>query len=211
MLDELGDVLFQVVFLSLLLEEEGKGSLEQVAEHCTQKLIRRHPHVFAGETAESAGEVLKKWDRIKLSEKSEDEAIFGDVPEVLPGLLYARKAQQRAASHGFDWPDVAGPLKKVNEELEELEQARTAEDTSDEGPAAIQRVYEEIGDVLFAVVNVARKLKADPEIALRDSARRFTERVELAEAEAEKDGKDWRSLDLDEQEHYYIKAKNESQ
>ena len=207
MLDELGDVLFQVVFLSLLLEEEGEGSLEQVAEHCTQKLIRRHPHVFAGERAESAGEVLRKWDRIKLSEKGEDEAIFSDVPEVLPALLYARKAQQRAASHGFDWPDVAEPLKKVNEELEELEQARSAEGTSDEGRDATQRVYEEIGDVLFAVVNVARKLRADPELALRDSARRFIDRVELAEAEAEKDGRDWRSLGLDEQESYYRKSK----
>src|ERR1700710_2183213 len=103
LLDELGDVLFQVHFLSLLLEERGAGDLAQVAEHCTEKLIRRHPHVFGETEAEPAQEVLRNWDKIKQREPGREAGIFGEVPENLPGPLYARKVQRRAASTGFDF------------------------------------------------------------------------------------------------------------
>ena len=111
LLDELGDVLFQVHFLSLLLEERGAGDLAAVAEHCRQKLIRRHPHVFGEVEAETAGEVLRNWDRIKQDEAGREPGIFGEVPENLPGPLYARKVQRRAATSGFDWPDAARPAR----------------------------------------------------------------------------------------------------
>ena len=175
LLDELGDVLFQVHFLSLLLEERGQGSLAEVADHVHAKLVRRHPHIFGAVEVDGAGEVLKNWDQIKKGEDGREPGIFGDVPENLPGPLYALKTQRRAASTGFDFDHV--PYEHVRDELDELEAARTRE----EG-------FHELGDVLFAAVNVARKLKVDPELALRASAERFRDRVEGAEQLAEANG-----------------------
>ncbi|MFL5904997.1 MAG: MazG nucleotide pyrophosphohydrolase domain-containing protein, partial [Solirubrobacteraceae bacterium] len=151
LLDELGDVLFQVHFLSLLLEERGEGDLAAVAEHCRQKLIRRHPHVFGDAEAESAGAVLRNWDRIKAGEEGREPGIFGDVPDVLPSPLYARKLQRRAASAGL-WP-AAG------------------ESQPDEAS------FQAIGDELFALVDRARMLRVDPELALRAAADRFREQI----------------------------------
>jgi MazG family protein len=165
LLDELGDVLFQVFFLALLLEERGAGDLGQVAEHCTEKLIRRHPHVFGEAEASTAGEVLRNWDRIKSSEAGREAGLFGDVPSNLPGLLYARKVQRRAASGGFDFPDAAGAMEKAHEEVGELASAVSRESREER--------FHEVGDALFAVVAVARKLHVDPELALRAAADRF--------------------------------------
>jgi uncharacterized protein YabN with tetrapyrrole methylase and pyrophosphatase domain len=151
LLDELGDVLFQVHFLSLLLEERGEGDLAAVAEHCRQKLIRRHPHVFGDAEAESAGAVLRNWDRIKAGEEGREPGIFGDVPDVLPSPLYARKLQRRAASAGR-WP-AAG------------------DSQPDEAS------FQAIGDELFALVDRARMLRVDPELALRAAADRFREQI----------------------------------
>jgi nucleoside triphosphate diphosphatase len=196
LLDELGDVLFQVYFLSLLLEERGAGSLAEVAEHCTEKLIRRHPHVFGEASAESAAEVLRNWDQIKASEAGREPGVFGEIPENLPSLLYARKTQRRAASTGFDFPGVEGPLEGVRGELEELEAA------GDE-PAR----FHELGDVLFAAVNVARKLRVDPELALRASADRFRDRVSAGIELAASDDRNWNDLTPDEQLSYYARAR----
>jgi len=151
LLDELGDVLFQVHFLSLLLEERGAGDLAAVAEHCRQKLIRRHPHVFGDVAAESAGEVLRNWDQIKAGEDGREPGIFGDVPENLPALLYARKVQRRAASAGR-WPGAGD--EQPNEES-----------------------FLEVGDELLALVDRARKQRVDPELALRAAADRFREEI----------------------------------
>ena len=186
LLDELGDVLFQVHFLSLLLEERGAGDMADVAEHCRAKLIRRHPHVFGDTAAETAGEVLRNWDRIKRDEPGRGNGIFGDVPENLPALLHARKVQRRAASTGFDVPGVAGPLEALAAELEELAEAGRAAGPDAEAGAAAPRpvrdaLFHEVGDVLFAAVNVARKLRVDPELALRSAGARFRGRVEAAE------------------------------
>jgi len=225
LLDELGDVLFQVHFLSLLLEERGAGSLADVAEHSRAKLIRRHPHVFGdpqgrqdadqqhqdvgpersgGERAArdrtprgnslSAGEVLRNWDAIKATEAGREPGIFGEVPENLPGPLYARKVQRRAASTGFDFEHV--PYEAVEGELEELRAA----------PEREQR-FHEVGDVLFAAVNVARKLKVDPELALRAAADRFRGRVQGAEGLAASDGADWNDLGPEAQLAYYARAR----
>ena len=194
MVDELGDVLFQVHFLSLLLEERGHGSLAEVADHVHAKLVRRHPHIFGETEVDSSGEVLRNWDRIKKNEDGREPGIFGDVPENLPGPLYALKTQRRAASTGFDFEDV--PYEHISDELAELEEAKTREER-----------FHELGDVLFAAVNVARKLKVDPELALRASAERFRERVEGAEQLAQAQGAKWDELDTDTQVSYYAKAR----
>jgi XTP/dITP diphosphohydrolase/tetrapyrrole methylase family protein/MazG family protein/ATP diphosphatase len=196
LLDELGDVLFQVHFLSLLLEERGAGSLSEVADHCTEKLIRRHPHVFGDAEAETARDVLQNWDRIKQREPGREQGIFGEVPENLPSPLYARKLQRRAASSGFDHPSVEGPIQSVRDELHELETATTADER-----------FHELGDVLFAAVNVARKLRVDPELALRAAADRFRARVSAATELAASDGRSWNDLDPDEQLAYYTRAR----
>ncbi|MEJ7798639.1 MAG: MazG nucleotide pyrophosphohydrolase domain-containing protein [Solirubrobacteraceae bacterium] len=155
LLDELGDVLFQVHFLALLLEERGAGDLGAVAEHCRQKLIRRHPHVFGDVEAQSAGEVLRNWDQIKAGEAGREQGIFGELPENLPALLYARKVQRRAASAGmFECAPEAPP------------------------PAERDAVFHEVGERLFAAVDAARRLRVDPELALRAASQRFRHRIE---------------------------------
>jgi XTP/dITP diphosphohydrolase/tetrapyrrole methylase family protein/MazG family protein/ATP diphosphatase len=202
LLDELGDVLFQVHFLALLLEERGVGDLAQVADHATEKLIRRHPHVF-GEAASSAkpeltsaGEVLANWDAIKATEVGREPGVFGEVPENLPGPLYARKVQRRAASSGFDFDGVEGPLQSVRDELDELIAADTAAEQ-----------FEELGDVLFAAVNVARKLELDPELALRASSERFRGRVQDGVDLAAAHGENWNDLSTDQQLAFYARAR----
>jgi XTP/dITP diphosphohydrolase/tetrapyrrole methylase family protein/MazG family protein/ATP diphosphatase len=198
LLDELGDVLFQVHFLALLLEERGAGSLADVAEHVRQKLIRRHPHVFGDVEAATAGEVLANWDQIKRDEAGREPGIFGEVPENLPGPLYARKVQRRAASTGFDFDHV--PYDGVSGELEELRAADGREET-----------FHEAGDVLFAAVNVARKLRVDPELALRAASDRFRGRVEAAAALAQAAGAAWDELAPDAQLGYYAQARYNEQ
>jgi XTP/dITP diphosphohydrolase/tetrapyrrole methylase family protein/MazG family protein/ATP diphosphatase len=188
-------VLFQVHFLALLLEERGAGSFAEVAEHVRQKLIRRHPHVFGDVEAATAGEVLGNWDAIKRTEEGREPGLFGEVPENLPGPLYARKVQRRAASSGFDFERV--PYDAVEGELDELREAEGDRDAA----------FHEAGDVLFAAVNVARKLKVDPELALRAASDRFRGRVEHAEALAARDGADWHDLGPDAQLGYYARAR----
>ncbi|MDW5594957.1 nucleoside triphosphate pyrophosphohydrolase [Conexibacter stalactiti] len=215
LLDELGDVLFQVHFLALLLEERGAGDLAAVAENTRQKLIRRHPHLFPPDSAETeaalavaadavqtSGEVLANWDKIKQGEDGRERGIFAEVPENLPSLLYARKVQRRAASSGFDFPGVEGPLQSVRDELDELIEVAEVD-----GEAARDARFHELGDVLFAAVNVARKLKVDPELALRAASGRFRGRVDDAAAFAAADGRAWDELTTDEQLGYYVRAR----
>ena len=203
---ELGDLLFQVYFLSLLLEERGEGDLGSVARDVHEKLVRRHPHVFGEADARTPGRVRERWEAVKTEQEGR-EGIFHDVPDALPALLQARKVQRRAAAVGYDWPDVAGPLAKVREELDELEDAvsRAGAPAPETEPDA--EVQHELGDLLFTVVNVARRLNVDPELALRATARRFTGRVELAAELADAAGEDWRALDLEAQDAYYERAK----
>ena len=216
LLDELGDVLFQVHFLALLLEERGAGDLAQVARHATEKLIRRHPHVFGEQEArleaepssQSAGldaprtipldaaGVLANWDAIKQGEAGREPGVFGEVPENLPGPLYARKVQRRAASSGFDFQGVELPLQSVRDELDEL----IAAGSDDER-------FHELGDVLFAAVNVARKMHLDPELALRAAAARFRGRVQAGIDLAAAHGRNWNDLDPDQQLAFYAQAR----
>jgi nucleoside triphosphate diphosphatase len=206
LLDELGDLLFQVYFLALLLDEQGEGDLEAAARGIHEKLVRRHPHVFGDAEARSAERVRERWEQIK-SEEEGREGIFHDVPAGLPALLYARKIQRRAAAIGFEYTDTAGALADLDDELRELREALAE---AGETPAETEpdpHVVEEVGDVLFAAVNVARRLNVDPELALRWMSDRFVERVERAERMAADEGKQFTGLSLDEQDAYFDEAK----
>jgi MazG family protein len=195
LLDELGDVLFQVHFLALLLEERGAGTLAEVADHCSEKLIGRHPHVFGDVEVADSAEVRRNWDEIKRTTEGRAD-LFGDLPENLPALLRARRAQRRAASTGFDFPGPEGPLESVRDELVELEQAADRDER-----------FHEVGDVLFAAVNLARKLSVDPELALRAATDRFRGRLDDAAAEATRAGERWPELGLERQLQHYAAAR----
>jgi MazG family protein len=205
---ELGDLLFQVYFLALLLEERGEGDLEAVARDLHAKLVRRHPHVFGDAEAATAGRVRERWDELK-TEREGRSGIFHDVPDSLPGLIRARKVQRRAAAVGYDWRDLSGPVRKLREEIDELDAAlaRASEPPPETEPD--EEVFHEVGDVLFSLVNVARRLNVDPELALRSSTTRFVARVELAADLAARRNEDWRALDLEVQDRYYEQAKEE--
>ena len=206
--DELGDLLFQVYFLSLLLAEKGEPGLEQIARHVHEKLVRRHPHVFGDAEAKTAGRVRERWDEIKRAEE-ERQGIFHHVPESLPALLYARKVQRRAAAIGFEYEGTHGALADLEDELRELREAlpEAGEVPPETEPPA--HVLEEMGDVFFAAVNVARRLNVDPELALRTMTKRFVDRVERAERYAAEDGKTFTELPVAEQDVYFDRAKEE--
>ena len=208
LLDELGDLLFQVYFLALLLQEEGQGDLEAVARAVHEKLVRRHPHVFGETEAATPGRVRENWERIKR-EQEEREGVFHDLPETLPSLLYARKVQRRARAVGFEYPDVDGAFADLDDELRELRAELGEEPAPEMEPDP--RQFEELGDVLFAAVNVARRLNVDSELALRAASNRFVVRVERAEELAEAEGKRWTELELDEQVRYFDRAKEVGQ
>jgi XTP/dITP diphosphohydrolase/tetrapyrrole methylase family protein/MazG family protein/ATP diphosphatase len=206
LLDELGDLLFQVYFLSLLLSEAGQGDLEAVARAIHAKLVRRHPHVFGEAEASSAGEVKARWEDIKREQEGR-EGIFHDVPSALPALLHARKVQRRAAAIEFEYPDTAGALADLEDELRELREAAAASPARAPETEPDPDVAGEVGDVLFAAVNVARRLGVDPELALRSASERFVARVERAERLAEADGVEFANLELDDKDRYFDAAK----
>jgi MazG family protein len=208
LLDELGDLLFQVYFLALLLEEQGHGDLEQVARGIHQKLVARHPHVFGDAEARTAGRVRDRWEELKTEQEGR-EGIFHHVPETLPSTLYARKLQSRAAAIEFDYPDVAGALADLDDELRELKEAVEEAGMPARETEPDPHVFEEVGDVLFAAVNVARRLNVDPELALRTMAKRFASRVERAEELAGAAGRAFGELSLEEKDEYFDAAKEE--
>jgi XTP/dITP diphosphohydrolase/tetrapyrrole methylase family protein/MazG family protein/ATP diphosphatase len=209
LLDELGDLLFQTYFLALLLSEQSEGDLADVAEGITVKLIRRHPHVFGSTDAETAGDVRRNWEQIK-SDQEGREGIFHDIPSVLPGTLYARKVQRRASAVGFDWHAWDGAWGDLQDELRELREAldEAPERAAEHEPDA--HVVHELGDLLFAAINVARLAGVDPELALRAAADRFRGRVDGAADLAAEAGVEFAALSLEEQDAWYRRAKARS-
>jgi MazG family protein len=206
LIDELGDLLFQSFFLALLCAEAGAGDLAEVADGITTKLIRRHPHVFGEREAETAGDVRRNWEQIKRDDEGRT-GIFHDVPGVLPSLLFARKLQRRASAVGFDWDSWDGAWVDLDDELRELREALESAPPPRAEREPDGHVEHELGDLLFAAVNVARHANVDPEIALRAAGARFQNRVERAARLAEDAGERWVDLDLEAQDLWYRRAK----
>jgi MazG family protein len=207
LLDELGDLLFQVYFLALLLDERGEGDLAEAARRIHAKLVARHPHVFGDVEARTAQRVRANWERLKVEQEGR-QGIFHDVPASLPALLYARKVQRRAAAIEFEYADAAGALADLEDEVRELREALAAAPAPAPETEPDGRVSEELGDVLFAAVNVARRVNVDPELALRAATDRFVARVERAESLAGADGRVFTELDLEDKDRYFDAAKD---
>lgn len=193
---ELGDLLFQVVFHARMAEEAGLFDFGDVVQAVTAKMIRRHPHVFGDTKLATSDAVLKQWDAIKRREKTDRASALDGVPRGLPALAKAQKTQSKAARVGFDWADAEGSLQKVNEEIKELQQADTSEELA-----------EELGDLLFSVVNFARKSKLDAEGLLQAATGKFSERFRKMEALAESRGLNFSSLTLNEMDKLWDEVK----
>ena len=207
--DELGDLLFQVVFYCQLAREEGSFEFADVAQTMSDKLIRRHPHVFSpsadeaelGTSALDADQVLQKWEAIKQAERDakHQHSVLDDVPNALPAMQRSAKLQKRAANVGFDWPDVTPVLANMAEELEEIEQAFASGDKD--------HTLEELGDLMFACVNMARHLKQDPEQVMRAANAKFERRFRFLETLLVEAGESLESVDLERMEAGWKAAK----
>jgi tetrapyrrole methylase family protein/MazG family protein len=191
--DELGDVLLQVVFHSEIAAQEGAFDVDDVAEAIVAKLVRRHPHVFGEVEVGSAAEVLVNWEQIKKAEHGAERPVDDDIPASLPALARAAKVQRRAAGDGFDWRTVDAAWSKVHEELGELEAELEVSPERDH-----ERVEAELGDVLFALAALARRVDVDPETALRGATRRFSDRFERMRERAREEGEELTALGDDD-------------
>jgi len=198
--EELGDLLLQIVFLTRLQEEKGHFTIREVLETIIGKLVHRHPHIFGDTKVSDAEEVRVNWERIKMDEKKK-ESILSDYPERMPALLTAHRIASQASGVGFDWNNALQALEKVEEEAGELkreiQEQRMAE------------AEQEIGDLLFAVANVARLLRINPEFALAGTNRKFSKRFRFIEKEMKKAGKDIRHSTLEEMESLWQQSKKE--
>ncbi len=196
--EELGDLLFQVIFVSRIAEEEGKFTVEDVIKTLVEKMVRRHPHVFGDKSANTPEEVLVHWEEVKRKEKKEESALSG-VPEAMPALLRAHKISKKAARSGFDWKDIDGVLEKVSEELSEFSEAIRSKDP--------ERVQEELGDLLFTIVNAARFLEVSPEEALRKTIGKFISRFHHIERSLLETGAAISTTPMDKLEALWDEAK----
>jgi len=204
--EELGDVLLQVVFHSEIAQESGDFTFDDVAKEVSDKLVRRHPHVYAKSSADTSEAVLAQWDEIKKIEKGgEDEKSYLDkVGEGLPATLRAAKLQKKASKVGFDWPDAKSILSKIHEELEELE---VEMEQHVEGEAPLEPLKDEIGDLLFVIINLARKLKLSPEDLIDRTNQKFIRRFNTVESELKNQDLELSSEHKEEMERIWLKAK----
>lgn len=203
--EELGDLLLEAVFLAQLASEQHQFRIEDSLDQINEKLLRRHPHVFGTASASTAGEVKRRWDEIKAEEKEQkgqvEKGLLASVPRALPALVEATQLTARAAGVGFDWQNADQVLEKLNEELAELAEARTR--------AAPEELENELGDLLFVLVNLARFLKLDPEQALRRTNRKFRERFGYLEQKLLAQGKSLAETSIEEMEALWQEAKRE--
>lgn len=198
MREELGDLLLQIVFLARIAEEQGAFSIREVADTICDKLVLRHPHIFGDKTVKDADEVKSNWEAIKMKEKRKT-SILSDYPDAMPALLTAKRLASQASTVGFDWNDAMTAFEKIDEETAELRREIQADDKA--------RAEEEIGDLLFAVANVARLLGVNPEFALQKTNKKFTRRFRYIEAELRAQGRDIRETSLEEMERLWQQAK----
>lgn len=199
--EELGDVLLQVVFHTIIAEEEGHFTIADVIDGVSKKMVSRHEHVFGKEKAQTADDVIDLWDKIKKKEKGarSQTEILKDVPPILPALMRSYKVQEKAAKVGFDWDDVKDAWAKVEEEKDELKDAYESAD--------IKRIQEELGDLLFAIVNVSRFLKVEPELALTGTVNKFIKRFEYIETKSIEGGRQLTDMTLEEMDVLWDEAK----
>lgn len=201
--EELGDLLLQVVFHSQMAEEAGHFRFEDVAADIAEKMVRRHPHVFADAEERDADSQTQAWEAQKAQERAEkaarDPSVLANLPVALPALLRAEKLTKRAARVGFDWPDLDAVFEKLDEELGEVRDAIKAQDQA--------HIQEELGDVLFVIANLARKLKVDPETALRDANAKFDRRFREIERRLESEESNVSAADLATMEAHWRAAK----
>jgi tetrapyrrole methylase family protein/MazG family protein len=201
--EELGDLLFQIIFLCQLAKERGEFDINDVIKGACEKMVRRHPHVFMDRKLETAKEVLSQWAAIKQEEKKKHKGYLSELPEAFPALLRAQKVTERAAKVGFDWENLDQVVDKVKEELDEFEKALSAKDAN--------ATEEELGDLLFALVNVSRFLEVNPEEALRKTIGRFINRFHYIEKRLEQEGKQLADTPLEEMERLWNEAKSRGQ
>ena len=194
--EELGDLLFQVVFQAQIRSEQGEFDLRDVVAAISEKLTRRHPHVFGDEDASDTDAVAARWDELKAQE---GKGGIDDIPQALPALIRAAKVGKKASKVGFDWPEVSGPLEKVEEELGELRQAIASGDRD--------ALEHELGDLLFAAVNVSRHLDVDPELALRAATERFLDRFAHVRDRLAQEGHAPKDVSLDRLDELWNEAK----
>src|SRR5438552_8015971 len=199
--EELGDLLLLVVMHAEIAREEGRFNIEDILREISDKLVRRHPHVFGASEARDAGAVLKQWEAIKREEKKTDSHYLASLPKALPALVRAQKAQSQVARVNFDWTEVRDVIAKVEEELREMKEAIASEDRA--------RIEDEIGDMLFAVVNLARKCKIDAESALQGGTNKFVTRFNQLEDEVKARGKELGDLGLSEMDEIWNHIKND--
>lgn len=197
---ELGDVLLHVLFYSKIGEEKGKFDIGDVAEALNSKLIFRHPHVFGDAKAETAGEVSQNWEQIKLKEKGGNRTVLAGVPEALPSIIKAFRIQEKAANVGFDWADRRDAWNKVREESDELASEIERMDA--------QKMEEEMGDLLFSIINVSRLYGINPENALEKTNRKFIKRFNYIESKAKERGVSLNDMTLDQMDELWNEAKS---
>jgi MazG family protein len=221
-MEELGDLLLQIVFLTRIHQEKGHFGIKEVLNRINRKLVSRHPHVFSDAKLETPDQVRSSWDRIKKNEKKQP-SLLSEYPQSTPALLISKKLADQAAGVGFDWPDSSpeapAALKALDKLLEEIGELKAvirlnASINSDSEPSAgshmQERLTEEIGDILFAVSNISRHLKVNPEMALRKTNKKFKQRFRFIETELKKKGKEIQNATLEEMELLWNKAKKKS-
>jgi len=198
--EELGDLLLQVVFHSQIAKERGAFTIEEVIDSLVKKLIFRHPHVFKGkEGVETPEDVSREWEKLKEKEGKKRESLLDGIPFSMPSLDRAYKLQKRAEKVGFDWKDFKGIKEKITEELKEIE--------SEVEKGNREKLEEEVGDLLFMAVNLARFLKVHPEVALRKANEKFERRFKYMEKRAREEGKELKEMDINEMEELWQEAK----
>jgi MazG family protein len=213
--EELGDLLFQIVFQSRIAREQGQFDFAQVCDAIADKLTRRHPHVFGEVSVSGSGEVVRNWERIKADERREKgeqpRSAIGGVPAGLPALVRAERIAEKASAVGFDWPDVRGVVAKVREELDELLHEVARKESAADPARAQARIEAELGDLLFALCNLGRFLKVHPEEALRGCTRRFEARFHHIEERLRESGRSPSESNLAEMDRLWDEAKARSE